>query len=180
MTMAKTVPNFGQIAMAARRGWKWVDQLRLFVRITVTMGFHKVEIQTPTFKPEVSPPMTNMGPDWQMQEGIIAMIPALNKYMGRQQPHVFFIDDDGLEVAESKITSAPIPAGQYDAGQIIDLGKTETPVPSKSMARRIAGQKYEKPDTPPIAAVSKDPAPEVETPKVGDPEANQSPVIEET
>jgi hypothetical protein len=177
--MAKTVPNFGQIAMAARRGWKWADQFRLFVRITVTMGFHRVEIQPPTFKPEVFPPLTNMGPDWQMQEGILNMIPALDKYMGRQQPHVFFIDDDGLEIPESKIASRPIPAGQYSAGQTIDLREAETPAPSspmrnfpsKSMAKRIEGQKKEETsDAPPIATVEPDPAPA--------PKEDQPPVIE--
>ena len=78
--MAKTVPNFGQIVMAARNGWKWAQEWRLFIRITSTPGCHKVELQPPTFKPEIVPGGFTDRADWQMQEGVLNMLPALPLY----------------------------------------------------------------------------------------------------
>ena len=96
--MAKTVPCFGQIVMATRRGWKWSAELRIFVRIKSSPGMHQVEIEPPTFKPDPSPAGADI--DWQTQDGVLGMVPALNKYMGRTQPCKFFIDDDGLEIPD--------------------------------------------------------------------------------
>jgi hypothetical protein len=95
--MAKTVPNFGQIVMAARNRYKWVSDLRLFVKIvTPVPGVHKVNIEPPTFKPPFS--TEKGGIDWQSQEGVVNLLPALQRYLGRNQPHEFYIDDDGIEI----------------------------------------------------------------------------------
>jgi len=95
--MAKTVPNFGQIVMAARNRYKWISDLRLFVKIvTPVPGVHQVNIEPPTYKPPFS--YEKGGIDWQSQEGVVSLLPALQRYLGRNQPHEFYIDDDGCEI----------------------------------------------------------------------------------
>lgn len=115
--MAKTIPNFGQIVMASRQGWKWSPEIRLFVRIKSVAGLHKVEIQPSTFKPDPAPFSVDL--DWQAQEGALSMIPALNKYMGRTKPCMFYMNDDGEEM--TNVVWGEIPAGEYRAGQIIPI-----------------------------------------------------------
>ena len=128
--MAKTLPNFGQIAVAARLGWKWVEELRLFVRITINDwrvnggALHKVEIQPPTFKPDPNEDPFDDG-HWRAQEGIIYKVPALNKYMGRQKPCILYIDDDGLEfAAPAVLTQIKEPAPEPQATVVKDKTKT--------------------------------------------------------
>jgi|GEM_PF-4091575 hypothetical protein len=157
--MAKTIPNFGQIAMASRQGWKWASELRLFVRITVAPGAHRVEIQPPTFIPDTVPPMRQVHAwgEWQVQEGVLSLIPALNKYMGRQQPYVFFIDDDGLEIPEGKLVSAPIKGGTYAPGQRFQLIDGEM---------RPVDEPVKPEEAPaPTAVISKDPPVETKVDK---------------
>jgi hypothetical protein len=123
--MAKTLPNFGQIAVAARLGWKWAEELRLFVRISPNKGNYKVEIQPPTFKPDPAEDPYHGG-HWRAQEGIIYKVPALNKYMGRQKPCIFYIDDDGMEVAAPAVALTQIeePAPEPKATVVKDEANT--------------------------------------------------------
>lgn len=117
MAMAKSVPNFGQIAQAAKYGWKWMPELRLFVRITVGNGMHQVEIQPLTFKLDPDQgPVTMI--DWRVQEGVVDLLPALTKYLGRSKPHTFYVNDDGMEVTP---VIGNIPAGNYERGQEISV-----------------------------------------------------------
>ena len=130
--MAKTIPNFGQIAKAARLGWKWISELRLFVRITIGYGeMHMVEIQPPTFIPDPNSPGAGTT-EWRAQEGVVDLVPSLTKYINRAKHHTFYINDDGMEVTP---VAAEIPAGEYKAGQVIEVkpiaGSTsdDTPAP---------------------------------------------------
>lgn len=132
--MAKTVPNFGQIANAAKYGWKWISEMRLFVRITIGNGIHQVEIQPPTFILDSGKPQCTII-DWRMQEGVVDLLPALTKYLGRSKPHTFFVNDDGIEITPVVATIAP---GMYERGQDIKISSED------SDARKLSSQEKDK------------------------------------
>jgi hypothetical protein len=103
--MPKTVPYFGQIFRNLKYGFKWCADLRLFVRITQMASespLYQIEIQPPTFDCNI-PIVGQLYTEytlWHSQEGIIAMIPALNKYQSRTKPLIFYVDADGQEILD--------------------------------------------------------------------------------
>ena len=112
--MAKTIPSFGQLYKTSLAGYKWAPELSLFVRVTSAGKFFRVELQPPTFEPDANIILSEAyspAPAWMTQELILTYATVLNKYMGKAQPHTFYMDGDGMELpappAEAGTGSGP-------------------------------------------------------------------------
>ena len=125
--MAKTVPSFSQVYRAARHGWRWAPEYRLFVRISGMSAPFRVETQPMTFECMAipAPPGDPCTIFWQGQPGILDLVPSLNKYQGRPKRIEFWIDEDGLEIPSPQAQPAEVPVVDKPAETVsIEIDKT--------------------------------------------------------
>jgi hypothetical protein len=94
--MAKTIPSFGTMMRATRNGFRWTEEYRLFVRVSGSGPF-RVEIAPPTAKVDERDSPIEYLEWWAGTDNPLSRLTALNKYMGKNVSHTFWVDEDGIE-----------------------------------------------------------------------------------